>query len=97
MILIAGAGAVMVFGMPYLLENRKLLLARISSKEFLNLIYGTVDPETKAEMEAARVDSPFAAMLGGKPSGAAANFDAAAWLAGAGKKGEGSGERGVSR
>jgi hypothetical protein len=56
-----------------------------------------VDPETKAEMEAARVDSPFSAMLGGKPSGSAANFDAAAWLAGAGKKGEGSGEKGVSR
>jgi hypothetical protein len=60
----------------------------------------SVDPEMKAELEEAQKSSPVAGLLAGQQPGqnpSLSNFDAAAWLAGSGKKGEGSKEKGVSR
>jgi hypothetical protein len=65
-----------------------------------------VDPEVRAEFEERQKSSPVAGLLAGPNPGAnnpLANFDAASWLAGSGKKdgsggtAEGSVEKGVSR
>ncbi|QSZ34530.1 hypothetical protein DSL72_006124 [Monilinia vaccinii-corymbosi] len=68
MILIAGFSMVIVFGMPYLMDN--------------------MDPELKAEFEE-RQKSGGGLGGGANPANPLQNFDAAAWLAGSGKKSEG--------
>lgn len=82
MILIAGFSMIVVFGMPYLVDS--------------------MDPELRAEFEENRKKNPVTNLLasaGQQQQGAnqIANFDAAAWLAGSGKKGEGNKEQGVIR
>ncbi len=59
-----------------------------------------MDPETRAELEERQKSSPVSGLLAGQQPGAnptLGNFDAAAWLAGAAKKNEVSGEKGISR
>jgi ER membrane protein complex subunit 7 len=71
----------------------------------LKWLFGIVDPELRAEYEANQKKNPMNNLLGGggqqQGSNSMANFDAAAWLAGSGRKGEGSKEQskeqGVSR
>ncbi|KFY42209.1 hypothetical protein V495_04632 [Pseudogymnoascus sp. VKM F-4514 (FW-929)] len=63
------------------------------------LTYVLVDPETRAEFEERQKSSPMNGLLNGQASqGGAANFDAAAWLAGAPAKKQGqAAEKGVTR
>jgi hypothetical protein len=63
------------------------------------LTYFIVDPETRAEFEERQKSSPMNGLLNGQASqGGAANFDAAAWLAGAPAKKQGQAvEKGVTR
>lgn len=72
MILIAGFSMLIVFGMPYIMDN--------SSSQFSLIIItidrNTVDPELKAEFEERQKVQPSAA------ANPLQNFDAAAWLAG---------------
>jgi hypothetical protein len=116
MILIAGFGMLMVFGMPYLLENSESLSPHIivwhahtfcgkygSDQRGVNMadliFFGdTVDPEMRAEFEERQKSSSANALLpGGQQANPLGNFDAAAWLAGSGKKSEGSAERVVEK
>lgn len=69
MILIAGFSMLIIFGMPYLMDN--------------------LDPELKAEFEKQQQSGGgVSGLLGGGGGSGAQNFDAAAWLAGSGKKEE---------
>lgn len=103
MILIAGFGMLMVFGMPYLLENSKYLpISSIPNILYLIDVRATVDPEMRAEFEEKQKSSSANTLLAGAQPGAnpLGNFDAAAWLAGAGTKKSSEErvvERGVSR
>lgn len=60
-----------------------------------------VDPEMRAEFEERQKSSSANALMPGAQQNPLGNFDAAAWLAGSGKKSEGSvdraAEKGVSR
>jgi hypothetical protein len=97
MILIAGVSMIIVFGMPYLMDNS------MSSSECPPCLADIciVDPEMKAEFE----ERQKASSLGsGQPANPLQNFDAAAWLAGSSssKKTESSPrvvaeERGITR
>jgi hypothetical protein len=58
----------------------------------------TVDPETRAEFEERQKSSSANALLPGAQQGnPLGNFDAAAWLAGSGKKSEGDGDKPVEK
>ena len=60
-----------------------------------------VDPEMRAEFEERQKSSSANALMPGAQQNPLSNFDAAAWLAGSKKGGEGSGdgvvEKGISR
>jgi len=72
-----------------ILQNPMILLAGGSMIFVFGLPYlmDTMDPETRAEFEERQKSSPVGGLLGGGSSGSnpMANFDAAAWLAGAGR------------
>lgn len=102
MILIAGFSMVIVFGMPYIMDNSTyialdhFILSKHSLQFAIRLIHVLyiysntnsyiVDPELKAEFEERQKSGGGG--LGGGANGAnpLQNFDAAAWLAGSGGK-----------
>lgn len=99
MIMIAGVGMILVFGMPYLMDNSKTTYPGFTSANTQTLWRATwhirralanpdlVDPEMKAEFEERQKSSP----ISGSGAGATnplQNFDPAAWLAGSGTKTE---------
>jgi hypothetical protein len=77
MILMALFSMVLIFGMPYLMENSTCYPDSMSRVEADNYI---VDPETKAEFEEMQKKSPIAA--GTNPAQQLQNFDLASWMAG---------------
>ena len=107
MILIALGSLVVVFGMPYMMDNSTFISNSYSIPNLLlspitNFVV-LVDPELRAEFEERQKSSPLG---GGQAANPLQNFDAAAWLAGSSAtKSESSGtrksqapvERGVTR
>lgn len=98
MILMGLVSMVVFIGLPKLVENStypfdsKELTTRIERK----LTNSAVDPETKAEWEAAQKENPMSSILGGASGGQQqanplGNFDMAAYLAGSNKKESGGG------
>lgn len=79
MILIAGFSMIIVFGMPYIMDN-STCLPRAFSQMAKILMIVIVDPEMKAEFEAQQKSSPLS---GGAQANPLQSFDPAAWLAGA--------------
>ena len=101
MMLIAGAAMLVVFGMPYLMDNSESPLSSPFQRHRVMLIViFVVDPELKAEFAERQKES---ATAGGQAANPLQNFDAAAWLAGASgsKKSESAvrstEERGITR
>ena len=103
MILIALVSLVVVFGMPYLMDNSTFHSLPLLLPFSLSNCVTLVDPELRAEFEERQKSSPLS---GGQAANPLQNFDAAAWLSGSsGTKSEGSGpkksqapvERGVTR
>ncbi len=81
MILIAGASMLLVFGLPYLMENSAYILLPFSTTH-ANM-YFSVDPEMRAEFE----EQQKKPLLTSNPAAnSLQNFDAAAWLAGSNSK-----------
>lgn len=85
MILIAGFSMIIVFGMPYLMDNSMspLPLRSLFKPADTDCNY-TVDPELRAEFEERQKSSPLS---GGQAANPLQNFDAAAWLAGSSSSG----------
>lgn len=105
MILLALGSLVVVFGMPYLMDNSTFhFFSSLDSLMFHLLTALLVDPDLRAEFEERQKSSP---LTGGQAAAnPLQNFDAAAWLAGStAPKSESSGakkvqapvERGVTR
>ncbi|RMX76709.1 hypothetical protein D0869_10478 [Hortaea werneckii] len=94
MILMALVSGVMIFGMPYLMDNSKLKWLRIV-KDVMGTDQATVDPETKAEFEEMQKKGP---MTGSQGAGAQMqNFDFAGWMAGKGAGAESGSSGGGSK
>ena len=69
---------VLIFGMPYLMENSSY---KFQARVMLNTDTTTVDPETKAEFEEMQKSGPLAT-AGSNPAEKLQNFDLAGWMAG---------------
>ena len=89
MILMALFSMVLIFGMPYLMENsksRNMFLSK-SRRGWMRWYddgcanVDTVDPETKAEFEEMQKKSPITGAAT-NPAQSIQNFDMASWLAG---------------
>ncbi|KFY33899.1 hypothetical protein V494_07229, partial [Pseudogymnoascus sp. VKM F-4513 (FW-928)] len=85
-----------------ILKNPMILMAGVAMLLMFGMpkLMENMDPETRAEFEERQKSSPMNSLLNGQASqGGAANFDAAAWLAGtpAKKAGGQAAEKGVTR
>lgn len=76
-----------------ILKNPMILIAIVSMGVVFGMPYlmNNMDPELKAEFEERQKTTTIG---GGTAANPLQNFDAAAWLAGTGKKGEGEKEKG---
>ena len=95
MILIAGVSMILVFGMPYIMDNSKIWSLSSGYKQSTDIY--VVDDEMKAEFAESQKRSPLAG--GQAAANPLQNFDAAAWLAGSStlKRSETPVEKGVTR
>jgi ER membrane protein complex subunit 7 len=87
---------IIVFGMPYLMDNSKFPKSSLRTNRMLT--YFAVDPEMRAEFEERQKTS---SITSGQAANPLQNFDAASWLAGSSsstpKRSDTSAERGVTR